>query len=322
MDYLGVLGFVLVTDALLVSFPRTATPVRLLVGAPLLLFFPGYTLLGALYPRARDARRDPHGRETAAWGPTLTQRLALSVATSVALVPLLALALQFADVGYDAGSVLSVLSVAVVGFTLAAGLRRARVPQEQRFRLPIRSGVGRFRAWLAGPSQVDAALNAMLAVAVLLAVAATGFAFVAPAEGESYTQVSLLTEQGDELVAGGYPTELTFGESASVVSAVENHQGRTVSYTAVVVLQQVDTDGGEPTVVRQQELDRAQATVAAGETWQVRHDLTPRTTGTDLRLTYLLFVGDAPANPSVENAHRHLYLWVDVEGPGGVEPGG
>lgn len=321
MDYLGVLAFVLLADALLVSFPRTPTAVRTAIGAPLLLFLPGYALLGALFPGARSAGGSPHGRRTRASGPSLIQRLALSFGCSIALVPLLALAIYAAGVPLNLGGVLTAVSVLIVGFTIVAALRRERLPEDERFQLPVRSAWTDFRRWLAGTSQTDAALNAVLTVAVLLAVATAGFAFAAPAEGESYTTFALFTDQGGELVAGGYPSELTYREPTSLVASVENHEGHAVDYTAVIVLQQVDTSGDEVTVVDQQELDRLRATVDAGATWQPRHQVVPRTSGEDMRLTYLLYTGDVPSNPSVENAHRHLYLWVDVEGPGGVEGG-
>jgi len=35
-------------------------------------------------------------------------------------------------------------------------------------------------------------------------------------------------------------------------------------------------------------------------------------TGENLRVQYLLYRGDPPAEPTQENAYRSLHLWVDV----------
>ena len=86
--------------------------------------------------------------------------------------------------------------------------------------------------------------------------------------------------------------------------------GAYVSYTVVVQLERVGADGA---VVDRIELDRLSATVAPGERWTRQHEVTPTTTGEDLRLSYLLFVGDAPADPTREDARHATHVWVTVE---------
>jgi hypothetical protein len=85
------------------------------------------------------------------------------------------------------------------------------------------------------------------------------------------------------------------------------------SYTVVVQLERVGADGS---VVDRVELDRLSATVGAGERWTRRHAVTPPTTGENLRLSYLLFVGDAPAEPTRADARHATHLWVTVEAAG------
>ncbi|WP_415087806.1 DUF1616 domain-containing protein [Natronomonas sp.] len=41
-------------------------------------------------------------------------------------------------------------------------------------------------------------------------------------------------------------------------------------------------------------------------------------TGTDLRLSFLLYDGDVPAQPTRENAYRNLHLWISVEDDSGA----
>jgi len=52
----------------------------------------------------------------------------------------------------------------------------------------------------------------------------------------------------------------------------------------------------------------------------MNHTVAPTLPGERLRLVYLLYKGDPPAEPTVENAYREVHLWVNVsEGTGGEE---
>ena len=48
--------------------------------------------------------------------------------------------------------------------------------------------------------------------------------------------------------------------------------------------------------------------VDSGETWQTEHDLVSTMTGQELRVSYLLYVGEPPAEPTTENADQSLQL--------------
>ena len=58
--------------------PLDETPVRIILGLPLVLFLPGYSLIAVLFPRKGDL--------------DAIERIALSFGLSIALVPLLGLA--------------------------------------------------------------------------------------------------------------------------------------------------------------------------------------------------------------------------------------
>lgn len=297
--------------ATLVS-PFRETILRPLVALPLLFFVPGYALLGVLFPRRAGARTGggTHAGETPA--PVggridLPERLALSVGASVVLVPLAGLAVTLAGWPLSPSTAVHALG----GFALIAmglgWLRRERLPPEARFRLPYDRWLDRARAALAAPRR-DVLLNVVLAASVVLATGGFAYALAVPTDGEAYTDFSLLTEDGGDLVAAGYPSDLTAGESTELVVGIENHEGEQVEYTVVVVLERVD-DGA---IVEREHLDRFSTTVAPGETVHERHEVTPTMTGEDLRLSYYLYRGDAPDQPSADSAYRHLYIWVDV----------
>lgn len=72
-------------------------------------------------------------------------------------------------------------------------------------------------------------------------------------------------------------------------------------------------EGNETSVTEREELDRVSTTPEHGETWQEEYPVTPTMTGEGLRLTFLLYDGEVPVEPTRENAYRELHLWIDVE---------
>ncbi|MFC7177440.1 DUF1616 domain-containing protein [Halosegnis marinus] len=299
-DCLVPLLLAVVADAVLVWTP--AAPGALRVGAGLLVLFvlPGYAVQAALFPRAGGAGD--------AAGEGLPARLALSFGLSLAALPLVGVALDVSGVGLGARAFVGALTGLVAAGLVAAVVRRNRLPPGERFRLRDDAWLGSLRLPSGG---LGSRLGSVaLAVAVVAAVATAGLAVTTPAGGESYTSTALLAEnESGDLVASGYPTSVPAGGSAPLVLAVENHESATTSYTVVVQLQRVAANG---TVTERAELDRLDATVAAGERWVEPHTVRPTMTGTDLRLFYLVYRGDAPAAPTDATAYRSVYVWLDV----------
>ncbi len=105
--------------------PLNETSVRLLLGLLLVLFLPGYSLIAALFP----GQDDLDGIE----------RIALSFGLSIAVVPLLGLALNYTPFGIRLIPTLIVLSVFTVSLATIAHLRRCRLPEENQFLVEILS---------------------------------------------------------------------------------------------------------------------------------------------------------------------------------------
>ncbi|WP_435065505.1 DUF1616 domain-containing protein [Halobaculum sp. EA56] len=304
------------------------TPLRVIVGLPFVLFVPGYALIAALFPEAGERPADAEADgpdvdtdEAVADGDRSgidgIERVALSFGTSIAVVPLIGLVLNFTPFGIR----LTPIVVCVSGFTIAltavAAQRRWALPTEERFRVPYRQWLADARTELFEPdTRTDAALNVLLAISVIIAVSSVGYAVAVPKQGESFTEFYILTEGEDgELVADDYPTEFTRGEPRSLVLGISNHEHKPVNYTAVVAIQRVEIRNNSTTVLESTRLREWSVRLADNETWHRPHTVAPRMTGTDLRLTYFLYKGDPPATPTTENAYRELHLWVNVTAP-------
>lgn len=329
------------------------TPLRVVFGLGFVLFLPGYALIAALFPeqgeqtvsadneqpqtetgsetepkprpvQGTDAAEARNSHSTESNNPTHQQkgidgieRVALSFGLSIAIVPLIGLVLNFTPWGIR----LAPIALSVTVFTLAcvgvAARRRRELPAEERFQVPYRAWIAAGKAELFDPdSRTDAALNVVLAISVVLAVGSVGYAVAVPPQGEQFSEFYLLSESADgELVADGYPDELTVGEQSELVIGIGNNEYETTTYTVVVQLQTVEQDGNATIVRDRTEIERFQTTVEHNTTHHEPHTLRPTQPGEDLRVKYLLYKGGAPDTPTQANAYRDLHIWIDVVDP-------
>jgi uncharacterized membrane protein len=156
----------------------------------------------------------------------------------------------------------------------------------------------------------ESMLDAAVAIVAVLSLVAVLSGLLVPVDGESYTDLAVLTENGsDDLLAGEYPTELEPNEEAPLVAAIENHENRRTNYTLVVELQRVER-GDESLAVRErQELLQERASLDHGEQWHVEHEVAPELTGENLRLQYRLYRGSATDDAT---PYREVHLWLSV----------
>lgn len=324
-DLVAVVGAVVATNVAVFAPIVRETAVRIPFGLAFVLFVPGYALVAALFPEADDsagpdsATDAAEGRKrfrtestpTAIGGP---ERAVLSLGSSVAIVTLAGLVLNYTPWGVRLGPVLLAVSGAAVGTTAIAAARRRELPPRNRFRVPYRRWIAASRTVLRGPdSRADVALNVLLVVTVLFAVSGVGYSLATPSAGERFSEVAVLTEDDGELVAGDYPSTIGLNESRELVFEINNDERRPVDYTVIVTQQNLDGDGNE-TVVEQRELTRFEAQLDHSQTWRYSHNITPAATGDAVRFVWLVYLdGDVPANPSLENADYSTYLWIDVD---------
>lgn len=323
-QWTGDLVFVLLFSALaaggILVMEITITPIRVGLALPLVLLLPGYALISALFPDA--PAEDGTGFGT-------IERVALSVALSLAVVSMIAYAANFTPYGIT----LLPIAVAVVAwtvlFSLIALVRRARVAPDDRYGLAsgVSAGVlpglftvrqqrrtGDSYGAFEPENSRHLLLNVFLIFSLLTLLAGGAYmAFAAsslPAE-EPHTELYLLSEDDDgELTATDLPTDLSGGETAPITIGIENHEGETVTYTAVVYQQEVTLDDEGRTVESvgdEEELDRFETTVDDDGSERIEYDAGPTTDG-DVYVWFLLYHDDVPEDPSPENADETTRL--------------
>lgn len=317
-DLLAVIAFGVAVAWGILSVGIPWRPVRVAAALALVLLVPGYALVSALFPERR--------------GFDALERVALSVALSLVIVSLIAYAANFTPYGIRLAPILVATVGWSVGFALIGLVRRARLPADRRYQLRGIAGVSTLPSLFAvrrrgvrtrrGPFEPETErqllLNVLLVASVFALVAAGAYLAVAapslPVE-EPHTELYLLTEDDDgELTAEDLPAELSAGSTEPIHVGIENHEGEDATYSLVVLQQGVtlSDDGSEVEGVESEEqLDTFEVAVGDGDTERIEYGLTPTETG-DVHVWFLLYQGDAPDDPSPEDADQATRLSVTV----------
>ena len=279
---------------------------RVALVMPLVLFLPGYVLLSSLFPSGRAGRvKRSFGTDTtdAAYELGGPERVGLSVALSVAVVPLIAAAASFTPWGIRKNILIYGILGFTAVFTLVAFVRRVRVPFQERYSpsLPAMLFSSTRRADADGQR---ALLNIVIVLSFLLVASTAAFAMINPPQGQEFSEIYVETNNISSDVDSAYQTAYPPGENSTLRVNVGNHEESRMSYTVVAVLQRVDGK----TVTEKQRLTEQAVTVPQGKTKQVPLEIQPTLIGENLRIRLLLYKGDPSGTP-----YKTARLWVSVQ---------
>jgi uncharacterized membrane protein len=245
---------------------------RIILGLPFVLFFPGYVLVAALFPRKGNIDG--------------IERLALSFGLSIAVVPLIGLILNFTPWGIRLYPILVSITVFIMAMSVVALFRRNRLPPDERFGISFSLN---FPGWV-GSSGLDKALSVTLVMAIAATIGTLGYVIATPRVGERFTEFYILGLEGR---AEDYPRELEVGEEGRVIVGIINQEHETVSYQVEVRIDGVINDEVGPIVLEHD------------ERWREIVSFTPRRTGNQT-VEFLLY-----KNGEVE-PYLELHLWLNV----------
>lgn len=283
------------------------SPLRVALGLPFLLLAPGYALLAALFPEGHAVTRVAKGEdgettEEVTRGLEPLERFALSLGLSIAVTPLLGLALNFTPWGIRLVPILLAVGGFVVAASLAAAWRRARLAEDERPVFAIEADVGAWRTL----APLDKALTVALALSVLAAGGALAYVLATPREGEAFTEFYILGPGGK---AADYPTNLTPGATGLVRLGIVNHENAPAAYRwEMVLVAGARTGENETFVATGETLLRAQdVTLADEETREENVTFDAPAERGLYKLEWRLHKGEGAAEP-----YRRLHLWVDV----------
>ncbi|AFV22734.1 hypothetical protein Mpsy_0523 [Methanolobus psychrophilus R15] len=260
----------------------SASPIRTVLGLPVVLFLPGYALIAALFP----GKDDLDGIE----------RVALSFGLSIAVVPLIGLGLNYTPWGIRLAPVLASISVFTLLMVLIAARRRKGLGDDA-FSVPFTRMYLSLQNEMTTRSQsrLDRILSIVLVISILLSVFTLVYVVATPKQGERFTEFYILGPQG---MADDYNTRLVKGESVDVIVGVVNHEYSMVNYSLELRLDNEPMD--IPDSYRHIPLEH-------NATWEQPLSFTPEITGNDMKLQYLLY-----REEDINEPYRDLHLWINV----------
>jgi len=209
-DELHVINFLsALLIGIIIGFPHSL--LRIALSLPFVLFSPGYALVAVLYPR----RDDLSGAE----------RIALSLGTSLAIVALVGLGLNFLPWGVRLMPILTSLAGFTAVCSVLAAHARGRLSHTTRFTVEIQPLLGHFHNVSVGQVAVAGITIAATVVVGWLLHAADSRA------GETFTEFYVLNGSGK---AEAFTDWVSAGKPAEIILGIINRESRRATYTVTI----------------------------------------------------------------------------------------
>ena len=179
---------------LVVSFTSGSNALRIIFGLPYVLFFPGYTIIAALFPKKNDLK--------------VIERMMISFGLSIAVVPLVGLLLNYIW-EIELATLVFMLTALIAIMSAISWYRGNRVSEDERLSYSLDTSLFKIKS----SGKLDKALSVVLLVAVIGIIITLIYLLVSPKVGEKYTEFYLLGLEGD---ADYYPMEVVLGDDGNI----------------------------------------------------------------------------------------------------------
>ena len=250
---------------------------RIVVGLPVVLFFPGFALLAALFPR-KESLND-------------IERVALSFGLSIVVVPLIGLALNYTPWGIRLYPILISLFIFIFTMSVIGWFRNRKLLEEERIALHLNLKFpSLFHLW-SSQSLRDKIITVVLAIFVIGAIGTLVYIIRQPRNVEKFTEFYILNDAGK---VENYPGTIIAGQSAKVILGVINHENEATPYRIEITLGGKNVQRIEPFTLNAEQKQEQEITI------------TPAETGERQKLEFLLYKDDSP------DEFETLQLWIDV----------
>jgi uncharacterized membrane protein len=246
---------------------------RIILGVIILLIFPGYSLMSALFPGKKNI--------------TGIERTGLTLVLSFAVVSLTGLALNYTPWGIKLQPITISICVIIFLFASIAYLRRQRLSETERFSFRFSFRLPNWR----NEGQFDKVLYIVLAVVVIGSVSTLGYVIAKPKPQEAFTNFYMLGPTGK---MENYPNSISINQSARITLGIENNENEAAGYTISVIF-----DGQTMQTLGPLKL-------ADKEKWSSDITLTPTRIGDNQKVEFLLY------KQGISEPYLTLRLWLDV----------
>jgi uncharacterized membrane protein len=270
------------------------------LGLPFLLFFPGYTLVAALFVKNE--------------GMDNIERVVLSGGMSVAVVGLIGFGLNYTPWGIKLEPVLYTITAFIFMTSFFALIRRAhrittnKFTTEVTLSLPVCTGI-----------TFNKSLSIILIFAIFFAFVILGYTVAVPKIGERFTDFYILGVNGkaqdyptEYVMNDGMVTQVIYGDGTvdanhplgTVTLGIVNHEHQTEVYSVNMTIDgkpvSIEILGRINDSLRPIELKE-------GEKWENEIEIIPQNSGDNQKVELLLFKG---IETTAENS---LHFWINVK---------
>ena len=256
----------------------TSGAIRIVLGLVFVLFFPGYVLVAAFFPKRTDLSN--------------IERVALSFGLSIAVVPLIGLGLNYSPWGIHPYPMLVSMLLFIFIVTAVAWYRRRKLALIDRFQVRLQPWLHSIRESLAQQKRLDRILTIVLVLAILGALGSLSYVIVVPKPSETFTEFYVLGPGG---AAENYPKELAVGETGNVTIGIINHEHAQISYRVRVMVDNEENKEVGPILLND------------GEKWENTDAFVLTQAGDNQSVDFQLFKGEETGSPA-----DSLHLLINV----------
>jgi uncharacterized membrane protein len=250
---------------------------QIVLGLFFVLFFPGYALTTAIFPKNDDLDH--------------TQRIALSFGLSIAIVPLLGLVVNYTPWGINLFTVLLSVFAFIAITAMVALLRRRRLASEVRFQVKFQNLANwSLKGWKSR-NKLDKAIHVILVLAILSMIGALVYMVQTPQIKGKYTEFYILGPEGK---AENYPGELRLGETAEVTLVIVNNEHEGIEYKV------------EATIDNEMFAEFESIRLAHGGRWEQKINVMATHLGENQKVEFKLYKGDD------REVYQSLYFWINI----------
>jgi uncharacterized membrane protein len=223
------------------------------------------------------------------------ERIALSFGFSIGVLGLIGIGLNYTPWLIRLEPLMACATGFVVVCVYVSIVRRAAVPQDERFSVRVHDVVDSARRIVPQQStRFDKALTAVILISIVVSTATFAYLVLAPT-GDTFTELYIMGPSG---AAVDYPTQYVLGQVKNVTVGVVNQEQRDTTYDLVIRL------NGTSNATT---LYTENFTLANGETFQKSVPLKPDRIGQNMKMEFLLY-----RNSDYSAPYRETYLWVNV----------
>jgi uncharacterized membrane protein len=260
VDNRKILILIVVASLLLLPVAAfTSGALRIALGALCILFFPGYTLLSALFPRKSRVGS--------------IERAALSFGLSIAVIPTLGLIINYTPWGLSTYPILISITLFIVVASAIGLYRQQALPPSERLAVTIDI---RLSDW-GKTTNLNKVISVSMGVVVLFALGSLGYIATMPKQVERFTEFYILGVDGE---AASYSKQVGPGQPLEVIIGIVNHEHAATIYRVSV---------------RMNGLEDKQFTTRAivnGEKWEDKVSIAPQNLGKGQKVEFWLYKND------------------------------